>query len=1853
VPAAFLRVLRVFVVDFDTSTAPEAMIKGAPTVLDSSAWCGIMFRMSWAFSGNGRGGARGFPVFPPRPDALAVPLEVRHGRSPARWLSGLGLVLLWFLSRSVLEASEQILSLAVTNYTGYVIAGDAAYGSAPPYNRDAIAAAAQLQFTEPGATPVTSRYRLVFRLLDDAASPVPILDELGATNTTYTLAETVTLPFTIFGITFHSSSPTYSAGLRPVARLDPFRQYTVELRLFKQAVVFPFRYVDTGLRATDGPRTYYHFPSTNSNDPELNVIAVGTGAAFTQTAMADGVAGKDAFAANVGFLLYRYDRFLVSPQVHGITVRLDYALREAGTGVSVPLVAGSATVVESIDTYFQPLDPTAAIVPRVKFFSEPLVIRPAPGIQLDAVGKTYTLTVAVGHVEVGGGPVLPANQLGAGPQRLLHFNGSLYFGAISTHFSSLASLPTPLAYPPGGVSTTLAVDGQSGRVDGKPDHTYGDGNALPVVLRANGNAEYTGAGAVGLTAPALDGDEALHVRFVRTTNWVDVAGAHGHVLAVLPTGFGYRSSTDSRILNPFVGFLNVPLTQALLPASDQVYPPLIYGCEETKPFWIESNGLVWEVGKGRFVLAPTGAIRYVREDELNRLAAAPVDPAMKVKPSNEQYLYYTDKVTSARVYVAADANSVALMSFEFELSPGQMVGHFPYGAQIVWHAPAQVRVEDDLYVPAVDQLTAVDPVTLDYGRDCTAPDCGPGKGPDDYQIAPEGGTLGFTLDGGLAAAGTVVTPKDLTWGWINNPAILKFAQRVEPFAEGNFHLPGYFLCGNQTDQHVWVRPALMLYTGVRPADLTQVERFGKPEYQAGLGDYAGINFRVGAPGAREAESVLAAKPTGLYPLTARSKYYVRRGGVSGIHEAVFGAFPPSLTLYGYPFKFANFGLSYLDSQNWESRTEGSVQVKYPSDFTQDFKELEFSCLGGLTGAKVPDSQAGLVKTMSYWTADFSTLAISFERKAADLCDPGKGSLVLGIEAYAEHLDPKLYGQVGFTPAGKIITRADGILDPPFDSRLKLPNNLRIKGPGSEQWSFEPVNDAYYNDYDHHPAAPGWLNVAGKLDAPFFEDLKVHLQTRPTKTGSGGPLYLMGGWPAHGFEWAPGKNHFNENPSDPDNLGFPAGVASLEDYRKGNPSSEQWLVRAQRNWLGVVDLDYPLAWSSTTRAFTSAKEVENNLLVLDVKHQAKYLSPRHAELAFGAQYTGLPQLNLANLAFDQLGGLQSAIDDAIGAGPRAALEAGFDRLNEMLEAQMRTFFKPAFDTLIGPRVDDLYNALKADYNAVPWNNFAAADAIVVQYCTGGAETFVKRFKQVADAGLGALDAVQLIDQNLGQVQTALHTLKSILGKAPDGSRQVVRQVVQQIAGQLAAQFASYFLDDKVNAALADLDPTFEQIAGAIDDLSDAVGKVRDALKPAGEFANELKAKVAAHLADITAFVTKAQGQIQDIFHQMDLGVDNPFVHYSSQQLRDLIRQKLEDQFFGSPVAADLQMIVKHRVYDLEASIRQAADSVFQQVNTTLRDIVSEVASELATDFLPFKEEASKVMGAAKINGYAHIDGDDLKLLRLDIYAQLKVPSDMELNAFLQIKELDSSNTPTGCLPPGGKATEVSAGANNVKVKWISPDLSVNLVSKFTFDPSGPGVPKLVNLMGGIEVLGEINLDPLKITYLGASIALGSLESYFSAAAKVQINHYVGGGGIFFGKTCTLDPFFWDKDVQSLLGAPPFTGAYAYGEVWIPISEALLGIPATCFFQISAGVGAGAGYFVEGPTFIGKMLLGASGDLLCIVSVSGEVKLIGIKDKNGLRLKGTGTLEGELCLILCIGFSKSVGMEYNNGSWSVDF
>jgi hypothetical protein len=116
-----------------------------------------------------------------------------------------------------------------------------------------------------------------------------------------------------------------------------------------------------------------------------------------------------------------------------------------------------------------------------------------------------------------------------------------------------------------------------------------------------------------------------------------------------------------------------------------------------------------------------------------------------------------------------------------------------------------------------------------------------------------------------------------------------------------------------------------------------------------------------------------------------------------------------------------------------------------------------------------------------------------------------------------------------------------------------------------------------------------------------------------------------------------------------------------------------------------------------------------------------------------------------------------------------------------------------------------------------------------------------------------------------------------------------------------------------------------------------------------------------------------------------------------------------------------------------------------------------------------------------------------------------------------------------------------------VKFANTDATLAVQAKFTLDGA---TSDLLGLAGGLDLDGKLVLGPATIKKLSAALAFGAEENYFSAACAASLNSYSAFGGIFFGRTCTLNPFKWDPQVQKILGQPPFTGAYVYFEAMIP-------------------------------------------------------------------------------------------------------
>ena len=1771
---------------------------------------------------------------------------------------------------------SHLTNLFNANYTGLVVASDTLYG------QRTIQAQAEVYVENFTGGPAWYTNVLRYQLLNtNGNTPQPIYDAGDATtnlNFTYNITNVVYLAAGT------NATITNTAYILPAAGMSQFTEYYLNCEMFTNGTL-------AGSMVT-APQIYFDFTNTVSGDNSYNVLTYFGNNSWSRTYAVQTIPGQSTFELNASYFLLRWDDFNLPQTAANIPVIFNLTLQDSA-GNNVPLLNNREVFYDSVTNYSELSPPYPTVVTP----SHTLDIQPAA--QLDSVTKTYYVTLTLGYTnDPVSGEIITAYSQGSSTNQLLDFDGNLSFGGIGTTITSLGAAP-PVNPPSGGIiPTTLSSVG--GDVTAKPDHTFAGAGPLSVSLQANGDAIVT-AGTVTLTGPAPDTGNLADVNFQRGPVTLSTAGASGNLKVTLPTGFGYRlNDTSNLVVSAFVTYPGVSLTAALSPASDLTYAPgvPIYAVSDNKPVWFNVSQITWHVAAGSFDFPAVGAT-YVRQPEYAYLASVSNvlanPPVMAVKVSNDQYWLSLAGVAGTP-NVQADPKGNAWLTTTFDFGPGNFRGHFPYNNPVQWTGTGQMKVVDDLVVVgSVSTLTGASTVSVPYDRNCT--DCGSAgtAANGDPVIAPNGSLFNFTLDGGLIAVGPTLGTVNLQWGYIGGTN-MDFAQQALLFSNAVFHLPGNFLRGDQNLLPPAQGATTILYTGFAGTNLSYAERPLSAGYSAGLADYAGMNFRCDRDSVHNASSVIAGTPNINWQLTGRSKYYVRPSGVTGIHEAASNSFPSSLTLWGYQFNFSNYGLSFIDSHNDRSPAtslvNGLITLPAPANFAQPFIDMDFTCRGAPEAGDVPNGDG--FKVMQYWLADFKTHSITFASN--DQCSPDDGKLVLGIEGYASHIPSKLYGEIGFFPGGDQIPAAFGLSN--VVSRLKLPNVIYVDGPTNSSYTFTPGQDGYYNTWsnrDNASSAPGWMNIFGKMGVPFFEDLQLHLQTSCRTNGaaaSNAVVYLSGGWPRPGsgnpdYGWDfSGVTPFETNLFDTANAGWagPGGtpsISSIENYRD-NPTDQNFHPRAQRLWLGIVDFDYPLEWNYPLRTFKSWAGVTNNLLIVSIQHQVTYMDCQHASLDFGAQYAGLPVANIANLAFnaiDQATGVSDAITKAATQPIEAALSTGLDEMDQLLDTQMKRMMDGVFDSTVNPVIDQFYSQLSNQW-ASSWSTLSLAqkqqfvpsvysNGLSLLVGTGPGAAAHSLTSVLGQLGSGLQTANNLITQIQSYLRDGTNAINAVISVVnigtngqnlpgqgvaglispqPDG-RSGIPKLITSLISDMAPRFIDSTAGPTMSNLVGEADSTFAELTQTLTDTEDALIKVSDGLTNAGDFTAELSnilASANSALSNVTMQVTL---QTTQYFGKLNYNIDNPFQVISASDIKQYIRQQVEDQFFASAPAAQIQTALRQRLYDVDAAMRQQMDSVFSQIDGLIKDLIGQSLASLDDSISSCLGSVADVMGAGSLKGHADIDGDSLKLLRIDGHFQFKCPDNMELNAFLEIKELNSDSSDNGCGDAHNPFTEVTVGATKVPMDWISSGLTADLEAKFTFATQ----PVPIDLGGQISLNGDINFQAFDLHDLAVAMAFGASDNYVALKGGVRFNGFDFSGAAFFGKTCTLDPLkLIDPDVASVLGNPPFTGGYVYAQGWIPVSQLLTGIPATCLFEISAGVGAGAFYFEQGPTFGGKMFLGVSGSLLCIVSIEGDVTLIGVDKGGKVNFFGDAHFEASFgpCPF-CISVSKSVSMAYVNNSWSI--
>ena len=1531
-------------------------------------------------------------------------------------------------------------------------------------------------------------------------------------------------------------------------------------------------------------------------DGSVHLVAAPSTPNFTrQYAVATGNGSLNSFSIAAGGFLRRFYDFGPAPASLPVVTHLDGGLQVAGVGTTLAVSPDTASSSFTMSAY-NASSPQPIVFGSVASVSAALNVQPASGVQLDSVNNLHNGVVTLSHSENGGSFLADGSDM-TDPARLLHFDGTLFFGTIQTLFTSIANAPTPGVLGGGGIASQLAVNNNSGTLTANPAYHYGNGATLSVTLLSNGDA----LAASGTTVPLTGSDSGClqNICFTRSGLTLSNSAIQGTVTLQLPLGLSVCTNFNNtnRIavgLLPFGRVLMDPSSLNPLPSSLTAPGPL-YVVEETKPFWMRTPSLTWQLNAGQIVLAGPLSALFVRQEDDDQLTASvgsptpPVDASMVKRISNDGYYRNASNVLSGQVIILADTNGAAQMNVQLALNPPELRPHFPYtpttsGSQIPTAVGGQLIIANGLVDTVNSSLPVGGALPVTYARDCFDTNCGQATiAAAVIPFTPNGNALTFTPDGGLLAYGSMPAT-GLTWGYAGNG---NYAQQTSPLASGAYEMAGTFMRNDQAPAAADPAAVLLLAGFGDAANPSYQERPSQTAYSDGFANYPGLNLRAPAQG----RSFVAQQDTGFYSLTTRSKYYVRYGGVSGIHESLNSI--PALALYGYPFTFTSYRLSYLDSENWESRTDGSLALPIPAGFPQEFARMKFVCKGDLDSAQVPPSSG--VKHMVYWTTDITPQSIEFHPTNNDVCGTSPRFLVLGVETRLPFLGQAFHATLGFKNNGNLVTVADNVAG--CDSRFQVPGNLTLQGPGGSTFPLLTAGDGYFNNWETTgKPANGFFNVVGKMRVPFFSDIKTHLHVTP-KGSSTAQIDIMGGWPAADSNdpdrgWSiGGSNFFNTAKFDQHADGWPQTLPDITAYRQS--ASDPYHPRAQRNWIDVAKFNYPLQWNPVLHQFAGLAPAPVVLPVIDVNSRLKQLSPGKVDFDFyqdlSLQLPEVKVLDFANDALNEINGpintVSNAIRQEVGSFfNTTGLTSGFRSLQSVLREDVTSFFQPILQPALSNTAHQIYVQLAAVEQTSP-STLLTSVGPVVTAAGNGLQTAIQGINGVAGQ---ANTVFGKVDQVLSDVDDTIGLFLRVLEKDSEGNRHVVRVIIEKLVQDQgpALGIVASISDNLANSLLTDLEPTLAEVESELQDLRDQFAQLRTQIDgTVGDFTAALNS-AQEDLSAVNNYLQQASSAVSNLLSTVVTPASNYFTD-DPAAAEQAILDRLMVAFISSPMPAGYQQTFRQFMFDDNFALDQLMNVLFDQINRSIRDgIDNQMANSGGGIYKAMKGigQMGQAFLSAKIRGAPTFEGDSLRAIHLDSAVQMNLPDEMHFNAYMDVKELTSSTTAMGCIPPGAPAAEVTLGAKDVPLSWpgvsSSSPMTLTVEGRWTLQNGS-----VLGIGGLLDIKGEAGFKGCTIKEIGADFAIGQMENYFAAKAVGTITVIVVPVdvqvGIFAGHACTLDPLRWiDPNVDKVLDhATDFSGLYLQYGGSLDLAEILFGT-SSCFLDVRAGITT-AVYYQGGP------------------------------------------------------------------------
>ncbi|MCA9514057.1 MAG: hypothetical protein KC635_03875 [Myxococcales bacterium] len=386
----------------------------------------------------------------------------------------------------------------------------------------------------------------------------------------------------------------------------------------------------------------------------------------------------------------------------------------------------------------------------------------------------------------------------------------------------------------------------------------------------------------------------------------------------------------------------------------------------------------------------------------------------------------------------------------------------------------------------------------------------------------------------------------------------------------------------------------------------------------------------------------------------------------------------------------------------------------------------------------------------------------------------------------------------------------------------------------------------------------------------------------------------------------------------------------------------------------------------------------------------------------------------------------------------------------------------------------------------------------------------------------------------------------------------------------------------------------------------------------------------------------------------------------------LREHIVTFLLQSPVIEQLTKLMHEATSLLFGQVDALGNQVLDQLNALIKEVVTKfnaLAEKLLGSVTAAVGELAS-MGAAKLDGFAEIRGDDLMRLQIDGEYSLNNDaksksegSNTSFKARLKIEFWATSDKAKNCGGGGSVSTaplDASLTVRDLPIVIGPGNLKISkLELGFTLAPEGGGIVP-VGVFGGIETTGSLNFQAFELYDIAIAAGVGLYESYLGARAAARFQGYDLSAAFLVGKTCDgrvlkeLDPEFW-KYVNTDNG---FAGIYVRGSCSFPIYD------VGCLFKVGAGVDVGV-WILDG-TYGGLLGGRIYGKALCIIGVAGGIRLVGQIADGDPQFLGEGWAAGGIgfcdsdewqsvddavndggCLV---GWA-AIGAEYKNGSFSL--